>query len=129
MVQSLHVHTRSITDTFNACTGRLPAAGPRLWAGEEQGVGMAGHTELVGFQGELLDPRHPGYDGARRLWNGAIDKRPALIARCTGPADVRAGIELARAGGLPLAVRGGGHNVAGTASCDGGLVLDLSPMK
>ena len=83
----------------------------------------------VGFRGELLGPGDAGYDQARRLWNGAIDKRPALIARCTGEADVRAGIDHARAGGLPLAVRGGGHNVAGTASCDGGLVLDLSPMK
>jgi FAD/FMN-containing dehydrogenase len=54
---------------------------------------------------------------------------PALIARYTGAADVRAGIGHARASGLPLAIRGGGHNVAGTASCDGGLVLDLSPMK
>ena len=90
---------------------------------------MAGLTEVTGFRGELLGPEDAGYDEARRLWNGAIDKRPALIARCTGAADVRAGIEHARAGGLPLAVRGGGHNVAGTASCDGGLVLDLSPMK
>ena len=90
---------------------------------------MAGLTELAGFQGELLRPADPGYDEARRLWNGAIDKRPALIARCTGAADVRAGIEHARASGLPLAVRGGGHNVAGTASCDGGLVADLSPLR
>ena len=90
---------------------------------------MAGHAEIAGFRGELLGPGDAGYDEARRLWNGAIDKRPALIARCTGAADVRAGIEHARAGGLPLAVRGGGHNVAGTASCDDGLVLDLSQMK
>ena len=90
---------------------------------------MAGLTELAGFQGELLRPADPGYDEARRLWNGAIDKRPVLIARCTGAADVRAGIEHARASGLPLAVRGGGHNVAGTASCDGGLVADLSPLR
>jgi FAD/FMN-containing dehydrogenase len=90
---------------------------------------MMGHAEVVGFRGELLGPEDTGYDQARRLWNGAIDKRPALIARCCGAADVRAGIEHARSRGLPLAVRGGGHNVAGTASCDGGLVLDLSPMK
>jgi FAD/FMN-containing dehydrogenase len=90
---------------------------------------MAGLTELVGFRGELLRPADAGYHEARRLWNGAIDKRPALIARCTGAADVRAGIEHARSSGLPLAIRGGGHNVAGTASCDGGLVVDLSPMK
>ena len=90
---------------------------------------MAGRTEVGGFRGELFGPEDAGYDQARRLWNGAIDRRPALIARCTGAADVRAGIEHARSSGLPLAVRGGGHNVAGTASCDGGLVLDLSPMK
>jgi FAD/FMN-containing dehydrogenase len=92
-------------------------------------VGVAGRSEVVGFRGELLAPEDAGYDQARRLWNGAIDRRPALIARCTSAADVRAGIEHARSSGLPLAVRGGGHNVAGTASCDGGLVLDLSPMK
>jgi FAD/FMN-containing dehydrogenase len=90
---------------------------------------MAGLTEVVGFRGALLGPGDAGYDRARRLWNGAIDKRPALIARCTGAADVRAEIDHACSSGLPLAVRGGGHNVAGTASCDGGLVLDLSPMK
>src|SRR5215213_9079031 len=90
---------------------------------------MAARTEMVGFRGELLRPGDDGYEPARRLWNGAIDKRPALIARCAGAADVRAGIEYARASGLPLAVRGGGHGVAGTASCDGGLVVDLSPMK
>ena len=90
---------------------------------------MAGLTEIRGFGGELLGPEDAGYDQARRLWNGAVDKRPALIARCCGAADVRAGIEYARASGLPLAVRGGGHGVAGTASCDGGLVVDLSPMK
>jgi FAD/FMN-containing dehydrogenase len=92
-------------------------------------VGVAGRAEIAGFRGELLGPGDAGYDEARRLWNGAVDKRPALIARCTGVADVQAGIEHARAGGLPLAVRGGGHNVAGTASCDDALVLDLSPMK
>ena len=90
---------------------------------------MAGRAEIVGFRGELLEPGDAGYGEARRLWNGAVDKHPVLIARCTGAADVSAGIAHARAGGLPLAIRGGGHNVAGTASCDGGLVLDLSPMK
>jgi FAD/FMN-containing dehydrogenase len=90
---------------------------------------MAGLTEIRGFRGELLGPEDAGYDQARRLWNAAIDKRPALIARCTGAADVRAGIERARSRDLPLAIRGGGHNVAGTASCDGGVVIDLSPLK
>jgi FAD/FMN-containing dehydrogenase len=81
------------------------------------------------FRGELLQPGDEGYDRARAIWNGAIDKHPALIARCTGVADVIAAVRFARAGGLPVAVRGGGHNVAGTAVCDAGLVVDLSPMK
>jgi FAD binding domain len=81
------------------------------------------------FRGELLQPGDEGYDRARTIWNAAIDKHPSLIARCTGVADVIAAVTLARAGNLPVAVRGGGHNVAGTALCDDGLVVDLSPMK
>jgi FAD/FMN-containing dehydrogenase len=81
------------------------------------------------LRGELLRPGDAGYEQARALWNGAIDRRPGLIARCQGTADVAAAVRYARGSGLPVAVRGGGHNVAGTASCDGGLVLDLSPMK
>ena len=81
------------------------------------------------LRGELLRPGNAGYEPARALWNGAIDRRPGLIARCQGTADVAAAVRYARASGLPVAVRGGGHNVAGTSSCDGGLVLDLSPMK
>jgi FAD/FMN-containing dehydrogenase len=81
------------------------------------------------LRGEVLRPGDAGYDQARALWNGAIDRRPAMIARCLGAADVAAAVRYAREEGLPVAVRGGGHNVAGTATCDGGLVLDLSPMK
>jgi FAD/FMN-containing dehydrogenase len=81
------------------------------------------------FRGELIGPGDPQYDTARRLWNGIIDRRPGLIARCTGVADVRAAVRFGRERDLLLAVRGGGHNVAGTATCDGGLVIDLSPMK
>jgi FAD/FMN-containing dehydrogenase len=81
------------------------------------------------MRGEVLDPGDEGYEAARALWNGAIDKRPGAIARCQGTADVLAAVRYARDAGLRLAVRGGGHNVAGTASCDGGLVLDLSTMK
>ena len=81
------------------------------------------------FGGELLLPHSPGYDAARRIWNGAIDRRPACIARCTGPADVVAAVRLAREHELPIAVRSGGHCVAGHAVCDGGLMIDLSPMK
>jgi hypothetical protein len=81
------------------------------------------------FQGELIGPADPGYGDARRVWNGTIDKRPALIARCTGAADVAAALNFARERELPLAVRGGGHGVAGTAVCDDGVVIDLSPMR
>jgi FAD binding domain/Berberine and berberine like len=81
------------------------------------------------FDGQLLAPSHDGYDTSRRIWNGMIDRRPALIARCATAADVRAAVQLARAEKLEVSVRGGGHGVAGTAVCDGGLMIDLSPMK
>ncbi len=81
------------------------------------------------FRGALLRPGDAGYDAARAIWNGMIDKRPALIARCTGAADVIAAVHFARTYHLLLAVRGGGHNVAGNALCDGGLVIDLSFMR
>jgi FAD/FMN-containing dehydrogenase len=81
------------------------------------------------FRGELIRPGDPQYDAARAIWNGAIDRHPGLVARCTGAADVRAAVRFARERDLLVAVRGGGHNVAGTAVCDGGLVIDLSPMK
>ena len=80
-------------------------------------------------RGGVLQPDDPGYDSARRVWNGMIDRRPALIARCLGNADVIASVNFARQTGLSLAVRGGGHNVAGTSTCDGGLMLDLSAMR
>ena len=71
----------------------------------------------------------PGYDMARRIWNGAIDRSPACIARCTGVADVVAAVRFARERDLLVSVRSGGHGVGGHALCDGGLVIDLSPMK
>lgn len=82
-----------------------------------------------GLRGELLRPGDSAYEGARRIWNGMIDKRPALIVRCAGVADVIDSVNFARENELLLAVRGGGHNVAGNAVCDGGLVIDLSQMK
>ncbi len=81
------------------------------------------------FGGELLRPADPGYDGARRVHNGLIDKRPALIARCRGTADVVDAVALGQKLKLEVAVRGGGHNVAGRATVEGGLMIDLSPMK
>src|ERR671925_1341583 len=82
-----------------------------------------------GLAGELITPEHREYETARRVWNGMIDKRPAAIARCSGADDVAETIRFATAYDLPLAVRGGGHNVAGTAMIDDGLVIDLSVMR
>jgi FAD/FMN-containing dehydrogenase len=79
--------------------------------------------------GELITPADSGYDEARKIWNGAIDRRPALIARCREVADVVAALRLARERELPIAVRGGGHGVGGSAVCDDGIVIDLSPMN
>jgi FAD/FMN-containing dehydrogenase len=82
-----------------------------------------------GFQGELIQPGAPGYESARTVFNVSIDRRPALIARCSGVDDVALAVLFAREHNLPLAVRGSGHNVAGYAVCDDGIVIDLSPMK
>jgi FAD/FMN-containing dehydrogenase len=82
-----------------------------------------------GFKGEVLLPGDAAYEEARKIWNAMIDKRPALIARCAATADVVRAVNFARDNGLLLAVRGGGHNIAGNASCDDGLVIDLSRMK
>ncbi len=81
------------------------------------------------FAGQLLRPADVGYEEARRVHNGLVDKRPALIARCRGVADVADAVNLTRKLGLEVAVRGGGHNVAGRAIIDGGLVIDLASMK
>ena len=81
------------------------------------------------LRGELLRPADAGYDAARKVWNAMIDKHPALIVRCAGVADVITAVNFARAHNLLIAVRGGGHNVAGNAVCDGGLMIDLSRMK
>jgi hypothetical protein len=81
------------------------------------------------FTGELVRPGDSTYDEHRRVWNGSIDRSPALIARCGAAADVVAAIAFARSTGLPLAVRGGGHSFPGLSVCDGGIVVDLGPMK
>jgi FAD/FMN-containing dehydrogenase len=81
------------------------------------------------LRGPLLAPGEGGYDEARKVWNGMIDRRPALIARCAGVADVMAAVRFARTHELLVSVRGGGHNITGNAVCEGGLMIDLSPMK
>jgi FAD/FMN-containing dehydrogenase len=81
------------------------------------------------FAGDLLKPGDAGYEEARKVHNGLVDKRPALIARCAGVADVAAAVNLTQKLGLEAAVRGGGHNVAGRATIDGGVMIDLAPMK
>nr|WP_198588341.1 FAD-dependent oxidoreductase [Geodermatophilus chilensis] len=84
---------------------------------------------IRGFRGEVLRPGDPGYDDARRVFNGMVDRSPALIARCTGTEDVVAAVGHARDAGLPLAVHGAGHGVVGHAVRDAGLMLDLRPMN
>ena len=81
------------------------------------------------LRGELLRADDPRYDAARKVWNGMINKRPALIARCMGAADVVSCVRFAREYDLLVSVRGGGHNYAGKSVCAGGLMIDLSPMK
>jgi FAD/FMN-containing dehydrogenase len=81
------------------------------------------------LRGQLLQPGDSSYDETRKIWNAMIDRRPAMIVRCAGVADVMRSIAFARDHDLLLAIRGGGHNIAGNALCDGGLMIDLSLMK
>ena len=83
----------------------------------------------AGLRGELISADQSAYDGARRLWNPSFDRKPALIVRCVGAADVRRAVSFTAAHGLLTAVRGGGHSVSGQSGCDGGLVIDVSPMR
>jgi FAD/FMN-containing dehydrogenase len=87
-------------------------------------------TQIIsGFRGEVIAADHDGYDDARAVWNGIVDRRPRLIARCSGTADVATAVRFARDRDLEIALRGGGHNVAGTAVCDDGIMIDLSAMR
>jgi len=81
------------------------------------------------FRGEVLVPGDVSYDEVRQIWNAMIDRRPALIARCSSPDDVVQAVKFARTHDVLVSIRGGGHNIAGNAVCDGGLMIDLSPMK
>jgi hypothetical protein len=95
-----------------------------------QGVACGRRGALEGaFGGELIGPEEPDYDQARKICNGMFDQRPALIARCTSPADVAAALAYARGECLTVAVRGGGHSTPGYSSVDGGIVIDTGPMK
>jgi FAD/FMN-containing dehydrogenase len=128
----------------DACEcGRDPVGAPHpnhFELGEEgkmttQDVATGGPADAAveelraGLRGPLTRPGDEAYEAARQVWNGMIDRRPALIAHCSGVADVIAAVNFARTHELPLAVRGGGHNVAGSAVCDGGLVIDLSRLN
>lgn len=87
------------------------------------------HSFASEFGGAIVQPADPDYDSARALWNGCVDARPALIARCRTTDDIAAAVTLTREADVPLAVRAGGHSVAGLSMCDGGVVIDLSPMR
>ncbi|HVJ57685.1 MAG TPA: FAD-binding protein, partial [Terrimicrobiaceae bacterium] len=89
----------------------------------------AGEQFRNAFRGNLYGPRDEGYEEARKPYNAMIDKHPGLIARCADVADVICAVNLARDHHWTLAVRGGGHNVAGLGTCEDGLVIDLSSMK
>jgi hypothetical protein len=92
------------------------------------GQGLAAALQET-LHGEVIDPTHPGYETARQVHNGMIQKRPALIARCTDSGDVIAALSYARSQRLPVSIRGGAHNAAGSGHTDGGLTVDLSPMR
>ena len=99
-------------------------------AGLTSDLDAAALTELAnGFNGQLVRPGDPAYDEHRAVWNGSVDRFPALVARCTGVEDVRTALRFARRTDLATAVRGGGHSFPGMSTCDDGLVIDLSPMK
>ncbi len=130
---------------LGATTALLPVR--RLWAGAGSGASPAEIAARTGsgksvsltasdikdfdasLRGDLIRAGDAGYDAARRLWNPAFDHHPALVARCSGAADVVQAVNFARAHDLLTAVRGGGHSLSGQSGCDGGLVIDLSAMK
>src|SRR5437763_3025744 len=92
-------------------------------------TGRAAAALAAEFEGQLIRPDDEGYEQARRVWNGDVDRRPALVARCRTTSDVQRVVAVAAAEELPLSVRGGGHSAPGYGTNDGGLVLDLSLFK
>jgi hypothetical protein len=103
---------------------------PTRATGAESRIDNTAWRELTAsFVGELVQPGEPTYDEQRRVWNGSINRRPALIARCRGAADVATALRCARRTGLPVAVRSGGHSFPGVSVCDNGIVVDLGLMK
>jgi FAD/FMN-containing dehydrogenase len=90
---------------------------------------LSARHRIPGFEGPVIDRSHLDYDRARRVWNGAVDRRPALIAECIHAADVRAALAYARSAGLSISVRGGGHSLPGHGTCDDGVVIDLRRMN
>ncbi|MFO1429892.1 MAG: FAD-binding oxidoreductase [Candidatus Competibacteraceae bacterium] len=108
----------------------MPELTIRTLDNKEQRLDTAAVAGLAAsLQGEVLTPATPGYEAARTVWNAMIDRRPALMARCTGNDDVIQAVNFARTHGLLTAVRGGGHNIAGHAVCEGGFIIDLTPMR
>ncbi len=115
-----------------------PSYGALVTASDVPAIGLDGRQLVLkpkdvedlrrSLRGQLLLAGEPGYDSARTIWNRAFDRKPALIARCAGAADVTAAVNFARSEGLLTAVRGGGHSLSGQSVCDGGLVIDLSQM-
>ena len=96
----------------------------KTWIGAEAIEALAGR-----LRGRVLDASDAAYEEARTIWNVMVDRRPALIVQCAGAADVINAVRFASDNKLLVSVRGGGHNIAGNAVCDGGLMIDLSPMK
>jgi len=102
----------------------------KTWEGETVELDQSNVESLsAGLRGTLLVPDEAGYDEARSVWNGMINRRPALIARCVGVSDVVACVNFAREQGIIVSMKGGGHNISGLAVCDGGLMIDQSPMR